>query len=240
MKKAIRRVLDSICANVRSRLKESMAFREGRGDRPLEPLHYAYSPQGYLVSGYLAAVDEERQDAPRLWEEFLSLLDEVAKVYHFKRITDALAELKGGFPFPDGLPGVMQSISDELLAVEFRKPNELKRRKGVSRFAGKLVCEGVFVPEDSSKVKVGEEEYQFTAYNDWCVMDRVLKALSLNETGYVIRLTTAEMNALHDGCKTFFKKYVERQIRPQEARRSNREKWADVARFRYEMLKRRG
>lgn len=233
----IREVLDAVSRKARECVSASSEFRQHGGQKPYDAPHYVFAPEGCVASTYKAAAEECPECVGMLWDELLELLRVVAHEYDFKRIADAMQILEGDGPFGAELTDQLQIISDELLEIEFRKPGELVRRKGRSRYAGRLIIKGVYVAPDSKTLMIGDaDRYKVSAYKDWCIADRILRVVSKGDRGFVIPLTTLEINALHEGCKAFVGKYIERATLPVEERRSNREQWGPFARFKYEKL----
>jgi len=233
----IREVLDAVTLKAHECIRASSEYRQHGGKRPCDAPHYIFSVNGCVASAYRAAAEECPDCEGLLWDEFLVLIHEVAHEYKFKRITDAMSILDEEPPFGLELSEQLQVISEELLEIELRRPCELRRRTGRSRFAGRLVVKGVFVSQDSKTLMVGDKDrYTVTAYRDWCIVDRILRAVWKGLNGYVIALSTKEINALHGDCKQFVGKYIEREMLPVEERASNRQQWGDKARFKYEKL----
>ena len=240
MRTQVRRVLDVVRATAVTSLRLCDDFRKGRGNRPCDAPHYLFSLKGSLYSAYSDAAKQMPDMQDILWSEYVQTVSEAARVFNTKRLSDSVEQLGLAAPFSSEVEAILASIVDELAEVEFAPLGLLKRRKGKSMFAGRSVGKSewrIYVDRASTCVMVGEEEYAVTAYLDWVAMDRVLTVVSRVDKTSAIKITTAEWNALHGGCKKFFNKYVLRDVLPVESRRSNRQQWADNARFRYEKLK---
>lgn len=235
MKPEVRQILDAIADDARKCLAASNAFRQGRGPQPPDAPHYVFASEGRVVSAYEEAALEYPESREKIWDELICLWGELIECYPFTRIKNAVARLRQGRPFDSALKDEFEEITLELQEIEFRRPGELKRRKGRSRYADRMRCH-VWVQADSTKIVVGKKSYKVTGYEAWCIIDRVLWALWHGDTSYCIVLTSKDYNMLKDDARKFVQKYVERQVLPVKMRRSNRQQWTDRARFKFDAL----
>lgn len=211
------------------------AFRNKKGKEPDVALHYILSPEGEILSTFLFVAEESPMAG--LWPLLEGVLNELLKTYPTKRIREAVNEARQIGKVDAALLEPFAALSFELEAIEGVAPKELHRRRGRSRFAGRKVGDKIFIPKDSTGIRVGDtERYAVTGENDWLVMDRILTAVWKGERGSAIHITTKEWNALHDDRKKFVKKYVKRDLLPKALKRSNRHQFAETARFLYDKL----
>lgn len=217
-----REVIAAFMAKAFAALDEWTASRnnsdEGSTRQTTMP-HYAFSPDGLLVDAIYDAAKEGLVSEDFLRKTLDAIGKKIKKAAPTMRIAEAVKILNGLDPLGGAIKEAFEQISLELSRLE-KLPPGTRSRKGASTFAGKSF-NNVKVAKDSSFIMVGSVKYNISGVDTWVIIDRVLKAISESERGYVIDITTAEVNKLKSQAKDFFNKFCKRKPIPKKLQRGN-------------------
>lgn len=203
-------------------LDEWSASRENSAEdspRQMTMPHYVFSPDGLLVDAIYHAANEGLVSEDFLRKTLDAIGKKIKKAAPTMRIAEAVKILNGLEPLGGAIKEAFEQISLELSRLE-KLPPGTRSRKGASTFAGKSF-NNVKVAKDSSFIMVGSVKYNISGVDTWVIIDRVLKAISESERGYVIDITTADVNKLKNRAKDFFNKFCKRKQIPKKQQRGN-------------------